>query len=624
MKEKWYKHVLTHIKGFFRSLQLKQALKSAYEKLAPVGTWRYRITRGLILSLRRRVRLSDIHYRRWVACCDNPSEADLQHEQEKLSALSHSPIISVLMPVYNPPLGFLEEAIQSVRNQVYPHWELCIADDASTQPGVQALIQSHVESDPRIKAVFREQNGHISAASNSALELAGGEFIALLDHDDRLHPLALSTVVQAINANPQCKVVYSDEDKLTATGVRIDPYFKSDFDYDLLLCQNMVSHLGVYQTAIVRKVGGFRVGYEGSQDYDLLLRVLDGIDPAQIIHIPKVLYHWRISEHSVATNIDMKPYALAAGERALSDHLNRRQVQAGVEPFRKFGYKINYSWRAPLPSTELFVRISNLTKELIEDWGARISQCDASEFKVSFLLGTLESTDPWTSSQIEDPQMRIIHDKSTRADAVKLNALIKGSSADVIGLMDADCWQFSSGWLEHLLAVLLQEGVGAVAPKLIYPNGLIYSCGLILGVDGLAKRLFNGVSNADPSYYFGWASLNKGYSALPSEFILFKRADFLIVKGLDRDLEPPSARMIDFCLQLRSCGLRTILVPDVIVTVQGVSNSGDGHTHDDVVQNPSDSALLRRKWEKWIDNDPAFNPNLTLHQSKPIVKAPPW
>ncbi|MFN2304404.1 MAG: glycosyltransferase family 2 protein, partial [Anaerolineales bacterium] len=342
MKKRWFKTLMAQVTSFFRSLHMKSALRSAYEKLAPVGSWRYRLTRGLIHGIRRQLRLSDIHYRQWIACCDTLDETDLQRFQEQLSELELTPTISILMPVYNPTLDYLDEAIQSVRNQVYPHWELCIADDASTQSGVHALIQSQIESDARIKVIFREQNGHISAASNSALALATGAYVALLDHDDRLHPLAILRVVQAINKNPQCEVIYSDEDKLTAKGKRIDPYYKSDFDYDLLLGQNMISHLGVYRTETVREVGGFRLSYEGSQDYDLVLRVIEKVNPHQIIHIPKVLYHWRISEQSVATNIGMKPYALDAGAHALRDHLKREKITASVETFRNFGYRIYY------------------------------------------------------------------------------------------------------------------------------------------------------------------------------------------------------------------------------------------------------------------------------------------
>jgi GT2 family glycosyltransferase len=294
-----------------------------------------------------------------------------------------------------------------------------------------------------------------------------------------------------------------------------------------------------------------------------------------------------------------------------------------VESFRKFGYQIKYNIDEPLPKVELFLKPRVLNEDVIEGLQALFSQTSYEKLTVLLIVGSSKPGDLSALRQIKDDRLRITHGVSARDDVDELNALIDGSSAEIVGLLDEDCLQFSPAWLENLLAVLHQKGVGSVAPKIIYPNGLIFSCGLVLGVDGLASRLFNGVSNADPSYYFGWASLHKGYSALPKECILFKRSDFVKVNGLDRDLESQAACMVDFCLKLRHHGLRNVLLPEVLVTIKRTSGLSAGQDREEVVHHPSDRAILMQKWQNWIEEDPAFNPNLTLHQGKPIVKAPP-
>ena len=217
--------------------------------------------------------------------------------------MPHRPKISIVMPVYDPPLQFLDEAIGSVRKQLYSDWELCIADDASKNVAVRDLLKRHAAEDARIKLVFRAENGHISRASNSALALATGEFIALFDNDDLLPEHALYCVAETIIANPSAGIIYSDEDKLSESGIRIDPYFKCDWNPELFLGHNLINHLGVYRTDIVKAMGGFREGYEGSQDYDLAARVIEQITPEQIVHIPRILYHWRILPGSAAMNV---------------------------------------------------------------------------------------------------------------------------------------------------------------------------------------------------------------------------------------------------------------------------------------------------------------------------------
>ncbi len=245
-----------------------------------------------------------------------------------LLQLEHRPLFSILVPTYNGDLEFLRRAITSVREQVYEHWELCVADDASTDSLIRPLLEDFARADHRIKVIFRERNGHISACSNSALTLARGDWCALLDQDDELAEDALAEVACEIGRNPEATIVYSDEDFLDANDVRSNPFFKPDWNPELFLGQNYLNHLGVYRTSLLREIGGFREGFEGSQDYDVALRCCARSRPEQIRHIPRILYHWRMTEGSLAEQPDAKPYARHAARRALESYLAERKIAA--------------------------------------------------------------------------------------------------------------------------------------------------------------------------------------------------------------------------------------------------------------------------------------------------------
>ena len=238
-------------------------------------------------------RLIGKSYGDWIAKYDTLGDNMRMLMAKRVAQFALQPKLSIVMPVYNTDLRWLREAIQSVRAQLYPHWELCISDDASTLPGVKELLREYADKDERIHVVFRDTNGHISANSNSALSVATGDFIALMDADDLLPEDALYWVVEEINAHPNVDLIFSDEDKIDIEGRRYDPYFKPDWNPALMLSQNMFCHLGVYRHSLVKKVGSFRLGFEGSQDHDLVLRCADATQSSKIRHIPHILYHWR-------------------------------------------------------------------------------------------------------------------------------------------------------------------------------------------------------------------------------------------------------------------------------------------------------------------------------------------
>nr|MBA3883812.1 glycosyltransferase [Chthoniobacterales bacterium] len=308
-------------------------------------------------------------YRDWIVLYDTPTAGDRIALVRQMRSLRNTPIISVLLPVYNPDLTLLVAAVDSVRQQSYQHLQLCIADDASTDPAIRPLLETLAAADERIRVTFRTTNGHISAASNSALELATGEWCALLDQDDALVEHAFAFVALEIAANPDARVIYSDEDKMDVEGVRSNPFFKTDWNPELFQGQNYINHLGVYHTALLRNVGGFREGFEGSQDYDLASRCCERLRREQVRHIPRILYHWRMAPGSLAEVPDAKPYAKEAARRALADHLQRCGIAGRVEPCPENteSHRVIY----PVPEQKPLVTIIIPTRDRV----ALLQQC---------------------------------------------------------------------------------------------------------------------------------------------------------------------------------------------------------------------------------------------------------
>ncbi|MDW7755092.1 MAG: glycosyltransferase [Brevefilum sp.] len=602
-----------------QSRSMKEMLKSIYFTLAPKGSKLYSLTHTSIRQL------LNTRYQNWIKRFDRLSNEDLQRIRDEIKAMPAKPLISIIMPVFNTNPKFLDDAIQSVLAQVYPHWELCIADDASTLPGVRETLEKYSQYDQRIKVLFRKTNGHISVASNSALELTTGEFIALLDHDDQLHPLALYYAVKEIITNPTCTVIYSDEDKLTPHGKRIDPYFKSDFDVDLFLSQNMVSHLGVYKREAILKVGGFRQGLEGSQDYDLLLRILPTIQSWQIRHIPRVLYHWRISDQSVAISVDVKPYALEAGRKALCDHLSSKHIDATVKSFEDFGYKIKYALTNPPPTVECILQAHQPIDQILAVSYAMIDNAgyDLSSLAVTFLMDEQDHQMLIDSLRTKYPSLSVSVKFSKKNTTNELQQVIENTTADYVVLIEDSCAEFSAGWLQNLISLADQPGVGCVSPKLIDKNGKIVSCGIILDAKPKANYLFHGASANQLNYYFGWSSLHKGYSALPSSCLVFKKAHYQSVGGFSTEISRQAARVFDLCLRMKQAGLRNVLIPEAVVTLDQSNTDQLNLMGDQVIIDESDQQILVSRWKKWFQNDPAFNPNLTVHRGKPTLTSEP-
>jgi GT2 family glycosyltransferase len=552
-------------------------------------------------------------YQEWIDSHEPP--ASLYPElRERSKTWAHQPLVSIVMPTYNTPEQWLRKVIDSVIGQVYENWEFCIADDCSTKSEVKTVLDSYVAQDPRIKVAYRSTNGHISASSNTALELAVGEFVGLLDHDDELHPLALYCVVELINDHPDAALIYSDEDKISVDGERSDPYFKCDFNYDLFLSQNMISHFGVYRTSIMKEVGGFRTGFEGSQDYDLALRVIDRAGHHAVYHVARALYHWRMIPESTAAGHDAKPYAHIAAMRALDEHLQRNNINAhtihapGTDAFNK----VVYALPDVLPSVEIIIPTRD-SAELVEQCVESVrTKSSYPNFRITIIdNGSVkqETLDLFARLQA-DERIKVVRDDSPFNYSALNNRIALASTADLVCLMNNDIEVINADWLEEMVSIALQPKVGAVGAKLLYPDDTIQHGGVVLGVGGIASHAHKHFPNTMAGY-FARARLRNAMSAVTAACLLIRQSIFKEVGGLDEQLHV-AYNDIDFCLRVRHAGYRNVWTPYAELYHHESATRGAEDTPEKIERFNRESELVRQRWGDLIMNDPYYSPNLTL------------
>lgn len=555
-------------------------------------------------------------YAEWVRKFDTLSDITRANMRATQADFAHKPMISVLMPTFNPKTEWLIEAIESVRNQIYPHWELCIADDASPDPDVRPVLERYAKLDPRIKIVVRPQNGHISAASNSALEMVAGEWTALLDHDDILPEHALFWVAHAINASPNVRMIYSDEDKTDGNGRRFDPYFKSDWNPDLFYSHNMFSHLGVYHTALFRQVGGFRQGFEGAQDYDLALRCMEQIKPSQICHIPRVLYQWRVHADSTAMAADAKPYAMIAGERALNEHFQRTGVK-GLVKLIGHGYEASYKLPDVLPLVSIIIPTRNGLKLLKQCLESIFTKTTYNNYEV--VIVDNGSDDPATLSYLEDiaansqngKKVLVIRDDSSFNYSYLNNLAVKQAQGEVIALLNNDIEVITPDWLSIMVSHAMRPCVGAVGAKLYYPNDTVQHAGVTLGVGGVAAHAHRLLPRSHFGY-MGRAVLTQSFSAVTAACMVVRKDIYQQVGGLNEVELAVGYNDVDFCLRVREAGFRNVLAPKAELYHHESATRGSDLTPANKVRLDTEVAYMQKRWGSLLQNDPAYSPNLTL------------
>lgn len=554
-----------------------------------------------------------LDYPAWIERHDTVSRSDIRAMRRQSKARGRRPKISVIMPVYNPPEVWLRRCLDSVLQQAYPYWELCVADDASTAPHVKTILKKYAAQDARIKVVFRETNGHISEASNSALALATGEWVALLDHDDELPVHALYMVAKAINERPDARLIYSDEDKIDEHGRRFDPYFKPDWNPDLFLGQNMVSHFGAYRTDLVRGVGGFRKGYEGSQDYDLALRCIERLHPEQIVHIPHVLYHWRAIEGSTALAKGEKNYAAIAGGRALEDHFVRTGVSGVIVHAADYGYRTQRTVDSRCqPKVSLIVPTRDRVGLLRMCVDSILEKTEYDNYEI--VVVDNQSIEPATHAYFDSlkghPKVRIFGYDAPFNYSEMNNVAVASTNSDIVGLINNDIEVINGDWLGEMVSHAVRPEIGAVGAMLYYPNGTIQHAGVMLGIGGVANHAYIGMLKG----YGGQMSralLVQNLSAVTAACLLIRRETFDAVGGLDPRLQV-AFNDVDFCLRVREKGFRNLWTPHAELYHHESASRGYEDTPAKHERFTREVTLMMERWGDQLLKDPAYNPNLTL------------
>lgn len=563
-------------------------------------------------TLRRKMMFAS--YGSWIAHKDFNAERDSIKVRRAIEGLETPPLISVLMPVYNTPERLLREAIESVRSQIYDNWQLCIADDFSTMSHIRGILSEYASQDSRIKVTYRDQNGHISEATNSAFELADGEWIALLDHDDVLRPHALAEVALEIGRYPEAELIYSDEDKLDSKGERYDAYFKPDFSRELFRSQNYLNHLTVHRAANIRAARGWRRGLEGSQDYDLNLRVLEHVDFRNIRHIPKILYHWRAVAGSTASSGGEKRYAYEAGLRALKEHVTRMELDATVEPAPDtLFYRMRFAVREPAPLVSLIIPTRDKVELLRGCVESILTKTTYTPFEIIVVdNGSVEEETLAYLKKIKRlKNVRVLSWRKPFNYSAINNFAVSKAKGTIIGLINNDVEMISPDWLTEMVSWAAQEDVGCVGAKLYYANETIQHAGVILGIGGVAGHSHKYFPRQHPGY-FGRLKLTQNLSAVTGACLLVRKQVYEEVGGLNEKELTVAFNDVDFCLKVKQAGYNNVWTPYAEAYHLESISRGAEDSPEKMMRFQREMTFMKDRWATTLNSDPFYSPNLTL------------
>ncbi|WP_264602899.1 glycosyltransferase family 2 protein [Rhodobium gokarnense] len=559
-----------------------------------------------------------LRYEAWCEKRDFDTARDGATLQARVDALAEKPVISVIMPVCDPEVAWLDAAVQSVVDQAYSGWELCVADDASTKPDVIAALKRWRDADPRIKVAFRKERGHISNASNSALELSSGTYLTCLDHDDTLAPHALAEAVLAFAEDETRRIVYSDEDKIDEAGTRFEPHFKPDWSPDLFHSVNYLNHLTVYRRDDVVAAGGWRVGVEGSQDYDLLCRVIETLPEGSVQHLPLVLYHWRAIEGSTALATGEKNYAVIAGLKVLKEHAERAGIDADVEPLPDYPF---YRFRYRLPENPPLVSIIIPTRNGLEHVrrciGSIRERTDYPNYEI--ILIDNQSDDPEALSYFAEldrsADVRVLpHPHPFNFSAIN-NRGVAEARGEVIALLNNDIEILNEDWLSEMVGHALRPEIGCVGAKLHYPDGRIQHGGVIIGIGGMAghAHLYQPGERAG---YYGRLVVAQNLSAVTGAAMVMRKEIFQGVGGFEEEHLGVALNDIDLCLKIRKAGYRIVWTPFArMIHYESVSRGLDKDDPEKRARHEREKAYMRSAWGETLNRDPYYSPHLELQSA---------
>lgn len=566
---------------------------------------------GVVKAFRRlAVRAADERsvYAAWIATT-TLTTADIDRIRGIIDSMSRKPVFSVVVPVYNVDERWLELAVASVRAQVYPFWELCIADDASTAPHIRPMLERFCADDARIHAVFRQKNGHISEATNSALELATGDYVVLIDNDDEIAPEALFEFARVIEREGFVDMIYSDEDKLSVHGERFEPFFKPHWSPEYLEACMYTAHLACYRTDLVRAVGGFRKGYEGAQDYDFVLRFTERA--SRILHVEKVLYHWRAIRGSTALALRQKGYVVDAGCRALSERLSRtgRKGVARSSDFPGCFWLDEEIQGEPLvsiviPSAGRDATIRGERLDLLVNCVKSLrTRTDYTNYEIIVVDNDdLRST---TRQFIETQACRLVHFREPFNVARKMNLGARESRGELLLFLNDDIEVINPDWLRRMIPLVQRDGVGIVGAKLLFEDGTLQHVGVAFDDEGLPDHVLRGYPGDYAGHYFSVAG-NRNFLAVTGACMLTRKSLFESLDGFDETLAI-NYNDIDYCLKAHQTGYRAVYTPHARLY------HFESQNRERVVAS-EEIELFRRRWGETTKRDPYYG---RMFQNKP-------
>ena len=564
--------------------------------------------RGFWIKLTERFQKSDIDYKEWY---ENHKVSQEELEKQKKKVFVYAPKISILVPVYNTPQVFLKQMIQSVRKQTYANWELCIANANPDNEEVKQILEICTKKDDRIKVVNVPENEGIAQNTNRALDIATGEFIGLLDHDDLLEENALYEIVSCLNKKKETDVLYTDEDKVTTDlDEYFSPNFKPDFNLDMLRANNYICHFFVAKKELIEKVGGFRAEYNGAQDYDLILRFTE--QAQNVAHIAKILYHWRVHKESTADNPLSKMYAYEAGKKAIEGHLARCHTDGEVLQTDNLGfYRVKYPVKGK-PLVSILIPNKDQVDTLDKCLRSIEERTDYDNYEIIIIENN--STEQKTFdyyNQICNDKIRVVYWKKEFNYSAINNFGVDQAKGEYLLLLNNDMEVISRDWMSELLGHCQRPEVGAVGARLYYSDDTVQHAGIIIGIGGVAGSVFVGMKRGYTGYMHR-AAIQQDLSAVTAACMMIKRSVFEEAGRLEEQLKV-AFNDVDLCLKIRKNGYLIVYDPYVELYHYESKTRGAEDTKEKVRRFQSEIEYMRCHWIDILKNgDPAYNPNLTL------------
>ena len=600
-------------------LQQTVVIRKKIEKYAKKGIryWKTQGSAALVGKVAAKVRTAstrEIPYQKWIVRhLPGPKELERQRREK----FDFQPKISIVIPLYKTQEKYLRQLVETIKEQTYPNWELCLSDGSGANSPIAGLLESLAASDERIKVVSHEESLQISENTNAAIEIATGDYIAFADHDDELTPNALFECVKALNKNRDVKVLYSDEDKMSMDGHKFfQPHFKPDYNPDLLCTVNYICHLFVVDRKVIEQVGTLRKEFDGAQDYDFIFRCTE--QAKEIVHIPQVLYHWRCHQGSTASNPESKMYAFEAGARAIMAHYERMGIAAEkVEKGVDYGiYHTTFKIKGE-PLVSIIIPNKDHSRDL--DVCVRSILEKSTYRNLEFIIVENNSTEPETFAyykkmEEKHPSFHVVTWKEGFNYSAINNFGASFAKGEYLLLLNNDTEMINKDCLRELVSFGTRPEVGIVGARLLYEDGTVQHAGVIIGLGGVAGHAFAGIKGDDPGY-FARAVIPQNYSAVTAACMLVRKSVYDEVGGLD-ELFKVAFNDVDFCLRVRQRGYLIVYNPEAKLYHYESKSRGVEDTPEKAARFMGETNNMMERWAKVMEaGDPYYNPNLSLKRS---------